>query len=399
MTGTRGVLPILAGGVLAGTMLSLVFVSVNPVAPGRQSLVFAACLAGLGAFFYGLFTLIRDDLERAGTPEGWMSLSTLVLLAGNLVPAAGVLFWGWEAIVILMLFWLEIAIAGAYAAIADGLARRSLATALKTAATFAAVFAFYGVFVLMIYFRQGDDHEHIGTLVRGGFADLGLFWPLVALAVSHGAAFLDDARHPRVALEDSGPYKRVFTRLLALHVSVCGGGLLSEILGSPAPALLLLVAVKTAIELYVHRQETLEPAKEAPPVVAASLAPAADSNDRPLAHYIGTWTLAAGQPQAPGWFKAAEFYEEAGRLRLRLADHAGPGDAPDALESVDLRGSAERIEWIEVRLKSGGTQRILRFTASGTDPDGLDLNELQHPEGNVKSMQARSFTLKRRRSG
>ena len=34
----------------------------------------------------------------------------LLLLAANLIPLVGVLVWGWDAFVLLMLYWLETAV-------------------------------------------------------------------------------------------------------------------------------------------------------------------------------------------------------------------------------------------------------------------------------------------------
>ena len=36
--------------------------------------------------------------------------STLILIAANLVPLVGVLLWGWDAFVLLVLYWLETAV-------------------------------------------------------------------------------------------------------------------------------------------------------------------------------------------------------------------------------------------------------------------------------------------------
>ena len=36
--------------------------------------------------------------------------STLILLAANLVPLVGVIFWDWDAFILLMLYWLETAV-------------------------------------------------------------------------------------------------------------------------------------------------------------------------------------------------------------------------------------------------------------------------------------------------
>ncbi len=41
-----------------------------------------------------------------------LSPATLILLAANLLPLTGVLFWGWDAFVILVLYWFETAIIG-----------------------------------------------------------------------------------------------------------------------------------------------------------------------------------------------------------------------------------------------------------------------------------------------
>ena len=114
-----------------------------------------------------------------------------------------------------------------------------------------------------------------------------------------------------------------------------------------------------------------------------------------MAHYPGAWRLAPGQAAAPGWFEGAEFRYENDRLRLLMGNTARAGVAPDVLEAVNLRGSVERIEFIEVRLRGRGRQRILRFTASETDADGVDLNEIQYPLGDPKAMQAKSYLLER----
>lgn len=80
---------------------------------------------------------------------------------------------------------------------------------------------------------------------------------------------------------------------------------------------------------------------------------------------------------------------------MRLSDHKS-GDVPaEALEKIDVRSNTVCIEYIELRLRAPGRQRILRLTTSGTDANGLDLNEIQHPEGNPNAMQTRSFSLER----
>ena len=44
-------------------------------------------------------------------------VSTWVLLVANLVPLAGVLFWGWDAFALLALFWMENVVVGVFSAL------------------------------------------------------------------------------------------------------------------------------------------------------------------------------------------------------------------------------------------------------------------------------------------
>ncbi|MDT3683535.1 MAG: DUF6498-containing protein [Pseudorhodoplanes sp.] len=44
-----------------------------------------------------------------------MNLYTLIALAGNLFPLAGVLYWNWDPFQMLMLYWVETVIAAAFA--------------------------------------------------------------------------------------------------------------------------------------------------------------------------------------------------------------------------------------------------------------------------------------------
>ena len=56
------------------------------------------------------FTVSVDD--AAFRARSLLSPSSLGLLAANLLPLAGVLFWGWDAFVLLMLYWMETAVIG-----------------------------------------------------------------------------------------------------------------------------------------------------------------------------------------------------------------------------------------------------------------------------------------------
>ncbi len=80
---------------------------------------------------------------------------------------------------------------------------------------------------------------------------------VAALVGSHGFSFvhnyLANGEYRRVQLTQlmTLPYRRV----AVLHITILGGGLLVTALGSPLPALVVLILGKTAIDVATHRAE------------------------------------------------------------------------------------------------------------------------------------------------
>ena len=52
-----------------------------------------------------------DPLKNPGV---WRTPSVLVLLLANLVPLAGVVFFGWSVFPVMLLFWLENVVVGVF---------------------------------------------------------------------------------------------------------------------------------------------------------------------------------------------------------------------------------------------------------------------------------------------
>jgi hypothetical protein len=93
--------------------------------------------------------------------------------------------------------------------------------------------------------------------------------PTVRLAVlslfaSHGISFVYNyilkGEYARTNPRDlmGKPYVRVFV----MHITILGGGFLSMVLGSPAALLLILVILKTAIDVKFHLREHKKAAKK-----------------------------------------------------------------------------------------------------------------------------------------
>ncbi len=84
-----------------------------------------------------------------------------------------------------------------------------------------------------------------------------LGWAVLGLAISHGISFASNYIR-------NGEYKRAnlmqlmmqpYGRIIVLHITILGGGFLMMMLHSPTIGLLLLVALKIALDLGGHLAE------------------------------------------------------------------------------------------------------------------------------------------------
>jgi hypothetical protein len=206
--------------------------------------------------------------------------STLLLLGANLLPLAGVLFWGWDAFVLLALYWLETAIIGFWMLVRLATAPEGsqdikfgdeqTAMSRRGAVLFFMVHAgmFMGVhFVFLWVLFSGDWSRRIHgpiEFVAKLVIATGLWLPLLVLFLARGAmefyamygarvlAWLGRrAVKPAAPAEDGGSIIGAFyTRVIVMHVAIIFGAFLS-VLGSIGP-LIVMIVVKTAIDVALH---------------------------------------------------------------------------------------------------------------------------------------------------
>jgi hypothetical protein len=186
--------------------------------------------------------------------------SRVALIAANLLPLAGVLLFGWNLAAVMVLYWAESAVIGFYTML-------KLCVVGKLGAVFGVPFFlghFGGFMAAHFAFVYGLFIHGGGTALPdvGAFAELReIFlplWPaLVGLLVSHGISFfvnfIGEREHEAHSMSElmSVPYKR----LVVMHVTVILGGWIVLALGTPSPALLVLIAMKIFVDLRAHRRE------------------------------------------------------------------------------------------------------------------------------------------------
>lgn len=213
----------------------------------------------------------------------------VLLIAFNLVPLAGVLLWGWNVATLLALYWVENGIVGILN-VPKILLARGPATppegqspdspaAGPQAATIPFFLIHYGIFWLVHGFFVFALPQFVGFAGRSAIpvldASPGFGFPIrepaaaglapdmgavalgaVGLAFSHGASFVMNFLGRREYLRVSpaaqmfAPYRRV----MVLHMTIIFGAFISLLLGSPVGAIVVLVLLKTGIDLALHRR-------------------------------------------------------------------------------------------------------------------------------------------------
>ena len=209
--------------------------------------------------------------------------SALLLLAANLVPLVGVILWGWDAFVLLMLYWLETAVIAFWtivriatmsaAALAElkvkGAGGRPLSPPAVAAFITLHAGIFMGVHFLFLWtLFAGDWSRRIHGPVA--FVDqmvigTGLWVPLLVLFVVRGAFMLFDAVEPvlrrklRLAekkpapAQTSGPGENIilslYVRIVVMQAAIILGAWFALLAGSTG-ALAILILAKTAVDLW-----------------------------------------------------------------------------------------------------------------------------------------------------
>ncbi len=197
----------------------------------------------------------------------WRKPSVIALIAANLVPVAGVLFFGWEVFPLMFLFWSENVIVGVFYVFkmifAGGGGAAGQASKFFLIPFFCihyGMFTFvHGIFIVMM-FGGGMQNDRGFPGVEKFWRVLQenhLGWAVLGLVISRGISFGTN-------YIGNGEYKNVlapmlmaqpYGRIIVLHIAIIGGGFLVMALHSPLLGLLLLVVLKTLLDLAGHLRE------------------------------------------------------------------------------------------------------------------------------------------------
>lgn len=192
-----------------------------------------------------------------------LARSAWLLILANLVPLIGVLFFDWKMSELLLLYWLESAVIGGYNVIKmiqiGG--PKALPLCIFFCIHYGGFMAGHLVFLDAFFFdsARGGLVDTVKSLLPG-------LWPAVlALVVSHGFAYYEDFlrngayQQRQLNRQMTEPYVRIFVMQLTLIL----GSMLSEMLGTPLAALVLLIVLKVGVDLKTQQRLAHKQAAEA----------------------------------------------------------------------------------------------------------------------------------------
>jgi hypothetical protein len=197
---------------------------------------------------------------QAETPLSLQSPTTLALIAANLIPVAGSAFLGWNLSDVMVLYWAESAIVGFFNVC-------KIIVIGRWAALFAAPFfighfgGFMAVHFLFIYTifvepsqsggSSGGDLAQVAALFTG-------LWPaLLALFASHAFSFFANfmGRREYVGRKVNDQMGEPYGRIIFMHLVLIFGGGLAMVLGTPAPVILIVIALKIFFDVKAHLKQ------------------------------------------------------------------------------------------------------------------------------------------------
>ena len=211
---------------------------------------------------------------RVGSSVG----AVVALLVANAIPLFGVLFLGWNVWTILTIYWLENGVVGAFnilkmakaagpeptgraATLYNGKPVGSTAAAKATLIPFFVIhygifWVVHGIFVLTLPQFQAFGGESAG--IRSD--PLASLLVIAGMVISHGVSYVYNyiGRGEYLLTSVSAQMSAPYDRLVVLHLTIIVGGLAIAMTGAPSAAVLILVLLKTALDLGLHLAEHRE---------------------------------------------------------------------------------------------------------------------------------------------
>jgi len=208
-----------------------------------------------------------------------LPLSSYALIVANLVPLAGVVFFQWDAVLVLALFWIENLIIGLFT-VAKMLAvtfiakeRKGLLLSLFFIFHYGLFCSVHGRLLIDLLTLPPPTYTDYFSAVKFGLFEVMLeglavmlkfidelapeIWlGIAALSISRLGSFIENfiLRGGVFTVRINKLMSQPYSQIVVMHVGLILGALLLQHLGSPVWLLALIVALKMVIDFQQHRR-------------------------------------------------------------------------------------------------------------------------------------------------
>ena len=207
-------------------------------------------------------------------PGALANPSTLFLLAANLIPLLGVLYWDWDLFLLMMLYWSETAIIGFWHILRLALETKFFAIFLVPffCVHFGGFMTGHFIFLMALFGqKRGIQVHNVKDYVDQILIGNHLWIPFTALFLSHGVSFFVHTLKPKMDQDfglapaplNRGPFNpgdlmaAPYKRIIVMHLTIIFGGFLSMALHLDKAAFVLMVALKTFVDLGAHTRKNI----------------------------------------------------------------------------------------------------------------------------------------------
>ena len=222
-----------------------------------------------------------EELPEKSSLSSYLSkLPLIALLVTNALPLVGVLFFKWDAFMIVLLYWAENLAIGFYNVLkiafvkvekpADNLAK--LFAIPFFIIHYGGFMAVHGVFVLALFdksddfFPKGDTWpcflvfvQLLLNVMREAYLAIppDARYVILAMFISHGISFVYNYLYKGEYATAKGDklMGQPYARIVVMHIAIIAGGFLTAWFGSPIGLLVILVVLKTVIDVKLHLRQ------------------------------------------------------------------------------------------------------------------------------------------------
>jgi hypothetical protein len=211
----------------------------------------------------------------------WLTPPIVTLIIANIIPIWGVLYLGWDAFYIVLLYWAENLAVGFYNVLKMAMVKRnSLLGHIAKIFPIGFFMLHYGGFTgghgffVLTFFQKGGEPEFLGAenwpcffvflqilinVIRAAYSVIpsGMKYAVLALFISHGISFgynyIYKKEYASASINElmAMPYGRV----VVMHIAIIFGGFITMSIGSPVGVLLVLIFLKIIIDVNFHIRE------------------------------------------------------------------------------------------------------------------------------------------------